>query len=224
MTALLALSGSSRPAVASGDLRTVALRGDAAPGTEPGVEFSWFSPPALNNEGRVAFRSSLTGSVGSVGNEAIYAEDAQDGLSLIARQGEAAPTGASATTFNLFTNPSLGDDGSMAFFAELVPTDNSFFNTALFQAGAGASLSTVAQAGEIVPDGSPSESFLAFGSTTNTGRISTTNNFPAYALLNGQQQAALLGLHASDREDASLETSVFRSSNEGGFVFRRTKW
>ena len=102
-------------------LRTVALTGQHAPGTDSGVNFDTidahlsgysvfvFRGPVLNDTGQVAFRANLIGSgVGSTNKVGVWSEGSGN-LGLVARTGSVAPGGG---TFGTVAN--VG-----AFFAEL---------------------------------------------------------------------------------------------------------
>src|SRR5262245_61756886 len=75
---------------ASGDLRTVALSGDAAPGVEAGVKFSTFGSftptPVLDNSGHVAFIGHLSGTGSNSNDTGIWSEGGGNGLALVARE------------------------------------------------------------------------------------------------------------------------------------------
>jgi hypothetical protein len=88
-------------ALGAGVTQTVAVTGDAAPGTAAGVSFSFFSGPMLNDAGQVAFWSSLTG---SVNNEGIW-RGAPGSLSLVARKGSQAPGTALGVNYSSLFQP-----------------------------------------------------------------------------------------------------------------------
>jgi hypothetical protein len=70
----------------AGGLKLIAREGDTAPGTNA---FFLEPDPTINAVGQVAFRSTLTGpGVDSSNNEAIFAEDRNGILRLIAREGQ----------------------------------------------------------------------------------------------------------------------------------------
>jgi hypothetical protein len=81
-----------------GSLALVARKGDAAPGTGPGVVFGvlfgpqstpTFSDPVMNGAGQIAFVGNITGAgVNSITNHGIWATDTNGVLTLIAREGD----------------------------------------------------------------------------------------------------------------------------------------
>ncbi len=74
-------------AAAAPEIRTVALTGDQAPGTAPGVVFSNFNnvDPVINNAGQTAFYGILAGPGVSTDNDrGIWSEGAGT-LTLVAR-------------------------------------------------------------------------------------------------------------------------------------------
>ena len=65
-------------------IRTVAIVGDHSPGTPDGVNFTAFSPPQINDLGRVSFAASLSGpGVTTISDSGLWMEDAQ-GLQKVA--------------------------------------------------------------------------------------------------------------------------------------------
>lgn len=127
--------------------RTVALTGQAAPGTAvpPGqpANFNNFStPPVINQAGQVAFIASLTGTASGNG---IWTEGGGAGLRLVARQGVAAP--GTTGTFSQFSNSTVSrsvhidNAGRVAFLAAATGGQG------LWSEAGGGSLRRVAQVG-----------------------------------------------------------------------------
>jgi hypothetical protein len=99
-------------------LSRVALSGDQAPGTEPGVEFGSLSIDTsfvLNARGELAFLASLQGpGIDNSNNRGIWAQDANGDLALIARLGgqlnvsdnPASPDWRTVSSLRVFANPS----------------------------------------------------------------------------------------------------------------------
>jgi hypothetical protein len=122
-------------------IRTVALSGQAAPGTPEGVNYNSFDPyyvaaggfdpyaglvrgPVINDAGRTAFRAGLSGAgIDSTNNQGIWSEGSGS-LALVARTGMQAPGMPEGTNFarrsdlELFT-PVLNDAGQTAFYGGL---------------------------------------------------------------------------------------------------------
>ena len=82
------------------EYRTVALRGDAAPGTDPGTTFFSFEDPMIDDEGNTAFVATLFGTgVTSDNQRGLWVE--RDGvLTLVAREGFQAPGQPSGVVFD----------------------------------------------------------------------------------------------------------------------------
>jgi hypothetical protein len=107
----------------SGSLALAWREGDPAPGLPSGVKMGGiFSGPTMNNAGRFAFHSSVTGTgVTSANSNTIWAENAS-GFSLVARTGNQAPGTAAGANFNSFDQPAtrpindLGQTTSIGFF------------------------------------------------------------------------------------------------------------
>jgi hypothetical protein len=115
-------------------LSAVAISGDPAPGTEPGVVFDSLSvstPFDLNARGQLAFLGSLQGlGIDNSNNRGIWAQDANGDLALVARLGGqlnvsdnlASPDWRTVSVLRAFGNPNgLGkmpgnDDGKPSWF------------------------------------------------------------------------------------------------------------
>src|SRR5262245_55389056 len=96
----------------AGNLRTVALTGQPAPGTPGGVTYESFGAhyfvedleyefrgPVLNDAGQTAFRANLSGSgVDSTNNQGAWSEGSGS-LALVARSGNQAPGAAGGVNF-----------------------------------------------------------------------------------------------------------------------------
>lgn len=84
VAAALTLAGA--PGSAAAGTSVIALSGNAAPGTEPGVTFGSVGNASLNNAGQVVFTSFLAGAgVTSANNQSIWRD-----ATLVAREGAAA--------------------------------------------------------------------------------------------------------------------------------------
>ncbi|MEM6331568.1 MAG: choice-of-anchor tandem repeat NxxGxxAF-containing protein, partial [Planctomycetota bacterium] len=98
---------------------TIALSGDAAPGTPAGVSYGSFGNPVLNDAGQIAFNAGLAGaSVGVDNDRGIFSEAAgSPGMpGLVAREGDPAPGTAAGITYGtIFDVPVLDDAGQAAF-------------------------------------------------------------------------------------------------------------
>jgi len=113
---------------------TLALRvreGNDAPGTGASFgHFGYWEHPVIDNQGRVAFKTELTGAEVSDDNDmSIWAE--RDGLQLVAREGDQAPGTESGTCFQGFHDDWLFNGlGKIAFLAQLCGPDVTEHNDA----------------------------------------------------------------------------------------------
>lgn len=93
----------------------VAGVGQQAPGFDPGVLFSGFYYLGFNDDGDIAFMSSLTGLTTPTYNQALFSKQADEPLRLILHQGQTAPLPDSIgdTTIIVYSGqtPALGADG-----------------------------------------------------------------------------------------------------------------
>lgn len=106
---------------AAAPLRTVAISGDLAPGTEEEAAFRFFYDPLLNNLGQSAFRSGLWVGIGGVDdstNTTIWSEGGGT-LHLIAREGKQAPGTLPGTNFHDIGAPILNNSGQVVFGSTL---------------------------------------------------------------------------------------------------------
>ena len=123
----------------------LARAGQAAPG---GGEFDSFSEPALNGAGQAGFRASLTG-----GGAGIFRGD-DDGVTQLARAGQAAPGGGTFSSFSSFADPTLNDAGQAGFRAFLTGGGAGIFR------GDGDAVTRIARTGQDAPGGGTYEGFL----------------------------------------------------------------
>src|SRR5690606_15027296 len=101
----------------SESLTLVALLGNEAPDTPSGVVYSgYFSPPALNTAGHIAFGAGLHGSsVNSSNNSGIWS-DRSGSLDLVLRTGSQAPGALEGVVFASHFEPLvLNSAGQIAF-------------------------------------------------------------------------------------------------------------
>ena len=118
-TGIDASNGQGLWAESGGVLSLVTLSGDAAPGVA-GAVFESFNPPAINDNGRIAFDASLTGAgVDGTNNRGIWVEDGISGLALVTQRGDAAPGTPAGVEFDNFSAPLLNDNDQVAFLGFL---------------------------------------------------------------------------------------------------------
>jgi hypothetical protein len=128
------------------EVRTVALSGDAAPGSA--FAFSQFSPPIINGSNQAAFTGAFEDNQAS--NITGYWSEGSGSLAAVAIEGQSAPS--TALNFGEFDDPNnriyLNENGQAAFQQRL-----SDFNTsAIFsETGAGNSLVKVIAGGDPAP-------------------------------------------------------------------------
>jgi hypothetical protein len=106
----------------SGNLELIARRGSQAAGTPIGVNYLFGPPsyPVLNDAGKIAFRSYLTGSGVNSTNELGIWSDGSGELTLVARTGSQAPGTDEGVNFFDLHLPSINSAGQTAFRANLI--------------------------------------------------------------------------------------------------------
>ena len=166
--ALLTLLSAVHP-TADAALRTVALSGNAAPGTSDKFA-GFFGTPALNNAGQTAFIGVLSGSAAgfAIG---IWSEGGGSGLALVAPERNTAP--GTSDNFTALGLPVLNNAGQTAFRGFL--NSSSGTNSGIWSEGGGSGLALVVRLGSTAPG--------------------TSNNFTVFAnpVLNDTGQAAFHG-------------------------------
>jgi len=141
----------------SGTLALVFRAGDAAPGTEAGVVFSFAfggAPLVMNDIGQTAFFSRLTGAgVDSTNDVGLWSEGSGI-LALVVREGDAAPgTGPGIVFSNLSSVApvAFNDAGHIAFHSQITGAGvDSSNNNGIWSAGNG-SLELVVRSGDSAP-------------------------------------------------------------------------
>lgn len=114
--ALCAVEFIASKALAVPTVRTVALLGQQAPGTQAGVLYSAFGerPPAINNLGQVAFRGFVAGGGADNTNAIGIWSEANGALELVARSGSQVPGLPAGVTYFDIGYPFISDDGTTA--------------------------------------------------------------------------------------------------------------
>lgn len=136
---------------------TIALSGDASPGTTPGLSYSSFEAPMFNGAGQVAFRAVLTGGgLNGSNNVGVFSTAAgmNGSLGLVARTGDPAPNTTAGINYRSLGNLALNESGQTAFFASLTGNGVNLFNDqAIFSEAAGlpGSPSLVARESDPIP-------------------------------------------------------------------------
>ena len=172
----------------AGPLGLVARRGENAPGTSNGEEYSSLASPVLNSSGKSAFLAGLTGiGVDDMNDVGIWSEGAGS-LGLVARKGTQAPDVANGVLFSGLESPVLNSAGQTAFLGFL--GGNGVDNTnyiGIWSEGSG-SLKLVARQGEDAADMPPGVLFggllnpvlnsagqIAFKANLTGGGLNTAN-------------------------------------------------
>jgi hypothetical protein len=119
-------------------LTTVALQGTAAP---VGGNYSQLTNPAINSDGKVVFRASLTNGYG------LFFGTPGTPLTTVAHSSSTTPAGG---VFGVFSSvPAINSAGQVAF----VTNRNGDFNSAIFAGTPGSTLTSVAVMGNAAPAG-----------------------------------------------------------------------
>lgn len=159
----------------------VARGGQPAPGTPFGTRFAWVqleSEPVVNGAGDVAFQGRLQGTgVGPANDTGLWLWRGGR-LSLVAREGQAAPGLAPGHTFgSIEWRPGIDDAGDTAFISWLHHGNQTF--AASWVKRAGQPLAPLFVAGDHAPGTASSTAFSSFGrpsfdcsgAITMTGRL-----------------------------------------------------
>jgi hypothetical protein len=153
----------------------VARTGNAAPGTEAGVNYAYFNfPPAVNDAGQLAYFAALAGAgVTNASNTAIYAGNLA-GPQLVARAGNAAPgTAAGVNYSDLNFTPVINDAGQVAYHAILAGTGVTAANDDAMYVGSFVGPQLVAREGSAAP-GTPAGveySFFNVAALNDAGQV-----------------------------------------------------
>jgi hypothetical protein len=151
-----------------GSVTHIALEGNPVPGG--GTFSSWFGPPQINEAGQVAFRADIDTGAGY--DDAAVFRGTGGPVTLIAREGQAAPDGNGTLSWLWSDFPALNKSGQVAFSANLQGTSGGTTdNRAIFR-GNGGALTQIARAGQTAPDGNGVFSGYNFSYTSlnNTGQ------------------------------------------------------
>lgn len=153
----------------SAGLQPLALPGEQAPETSPGVRFVGLgSTTALNNAGQHAFWTYLTGDgIDASNNNGIFTGDLE-GLRMVAREGDAVPGHPELSFENVgdrISGLQLNDRGQVAFSAKLVgPEFDTHANVwGVFTEGLGNGLRMIARNRQQVPGQEEGKLFQATG-------------------------------------------------------------
>lgn len=168
-------------------LAPIVSSGDRAPGSRG--NFGGLQAPVLNDEGQMAFITTLTvrgfGPVKSM--DAIYRADGEAGPVKIAMEGDAAPGGAG--TFDSFEPPAINDQGRVAFRATIAGAAKGYqLLHGIFLADGEGELVQVAREGQALPDGAGSivtlqmPAFNDAGDAAFAAKVTDANGRPGVAI------------------------------------------
>jgi hypothetical protein len=174
----------------SGGFTTQIVReGQAAP--DGNGTFSFFSGPALNDSGQVAFHGGLSGTSDNSGTGIFRGSGGT--ITRIARKVQGAPDANGS--FTNFGSPALNDSGQAAFWGQLTGTSGGFSDrTGIFR-GSGGSIAQIARAGQAAPDGN--------------GMFSGFDDEP---VLNGSGQTAFKAFMTATSGGGADDSGIFRGS------------
>jgi hypothetical protein len=101
----------------------LARSGDPAPGAGPGLTFSWFETPSLNDRGQVAFVAGLAGEAVTPDVDlSVWATDPSGELHLIAREGDLLDVGGGelrrVRRLQFYPGTNGGEDGGVSSFGD----------------------------------------------------------------------------------------------------------
>lgn len=182
-------------------LATVARTGITVPAgvpvQTPAILFNSFSVADANGNGQVAFLAGLTNS-GAGEDVGIWFWDSGS-LSLVAREGSAAPGLAGATFLGFGSGLSVGDDGSVGFGAKLAGPGVTADNEETVWAGGPGALRLVAREGNAAPGLGPGVVFDQLVLTGNLEIAPAVNPAGRCAFL-----ARLRGTGVTDANNDSL--------------------
>ncbi len=149
------------------ELRTVALSGDQAPGTPPGVTFSFFGNSDLSEVGGATFRAGIEGPDVDDSNDVGFWSEWEGSIELVVRNGDLAPGTPQGVVFSELIGPIANDAGAIAFRALLDGSDVDDDNNSGIWAERGGSFALVAREGDRAP-GTPAGVFF---SALNNGPV-----------------------------------------------------
>ncbi len=181
-------------------LALVARGGNAAPGTDAGVNFIGFFDPVINDLGQIAFRGIVTGTgVTSSNDYGIWSQGGGSGLSLIAREGDAAPGTGPGVSFSFLNDPVFNGAGQIAFRGNITGTGvSSSNNVGIWSESGGGGLALIAREGDAAPGTGPGVDFSALGTPVlnGAGQIAFVGNLRGA----GVDSSNIDGIWATDRD------------------------
>ncbi|QDT68807.1 hypothetical protein MalM25_17320 [Planctomycetes bacterium MalM25] len=191
----------------NGDLQLVVRAGDDAPGVSDGSKFSLLSSrPALSDDGRLTFQSTLAGSAITQSNASgIWSEDASGDIQLVARAGESAP-GTPADFAAITEAPSVNSQAQIAFIAGLSGTGVAAENNYGLWSNRNGVVTLIAREGDPAP-GLDGETFAEL-----------SNSLP---VLGDGGELAFRALLAGDGVGTTNNASLWKDSGAGPLLLAR---
>ena len=160
----------------SGSLGLVARDGDAALGAEPGVQYIGLFASRINEAGRIAFKSTLTGpGVDSTNDRGIWSEGSGS-LSLVMREGNAAPGTEPGVVYSSVNIPLFNGAGQTAFVSFLTGPGVDNTNDRGIWSGGSGSLGLVAREGAAAPGTGPGVVYINLNGPVFNGAGQTAFN------------------------------------------------
>lgn len=191
----------------SGTITSVAVTGGSAPVGPTGATFASFGPPAINSQGRNAFRAILATSaaagISAANNVALYAPGGSNALEPIAETGTGDAPGTTAP-FTAFDDPVFNDNNQVAFVGTLKVGTG--LATAANKLGvwsnSGGTLALIAQSGVQAPGCPAGVKFSAFS------QIALPTQY-------GVAMLATLGLNAPLGVSPATDLGIWATDNNG---------
>ncbi|HWL94449.1 MAG TPA: thrombospondin type 3 repeat-containing protein [Phycisphaerae bacterium] len=151
----LVASAASPAAEVTAPVRTVALTGQQAPGTDDGVTFEQIAPGSIDAAGRVSISSTLVGPGVNDDNQLGIWTEASGDLQLLARFGNPAPDTDPGVIFANFVNLQTNSEGRVSFEGELAGTDVDDTNNAGIWSNGSGTLVLIARSDDEAPGLAP---------------------------------------------------------------------
>lgn len=150
-------------------LAPLAREGSQAGGLSAGTKHGSLFAPVMNNTGRVAFRSSLSGTGVTTANDLAIFAGMPGALAPVCREGDPAPQTETNTKYLILEDPSINDAGQLAFLTSLSgPSVNGTNDKAIYMGLPGA-VKLVTRKGRAAPGTSSGVTFVDLTSPVESG-------------------------------------------------------
>ena len=182
-------------------IRIVASQGEGAPNTSPEVVFNIFERARINNSGQVAFYATLSGESTNRNNNGGIFREGSDGISLVARFGDAAPETEPGVIFSTVGIPVFNDLSQSAFDSILYGPGVSDLNSrAIYSEGGGNGVELIARTGDFAP---------------GTGEGVKFASFPSLMFLNNRGSVAFVAGLTGNGVGPTNNTAIYRADSHG---------